>query len=78
MAIDMSPKAVKLRRFSFLSGYTLRNEAEEQEVHALDKYFHDINEHPGWPVWPQETIEQADQRQAQRRASKTTSISPQS
>jgi hypothetical protein len=54
MAIDMSPNAVKLRRFSFLSGYALRTGSEEREVHELDKHFTDIGDHPGWPIVPRE------------------------
>jgi hypothetical protein len=57
MPIDMSPDAVKLRRFSFLSGYTLRTDTEELEVQSLNQYFHSIGNHPGWKVWPREFLD---------------------
>lgn len=40
----------KIKRYSFLSGYVARTDAEEAEVHELYQYLHQIGEDPGWPL----------------------------
>lgn len=43
-----------LRRYAFLTGYALRTDAEEKEVHELQAQFLFAGQDPGWPVVPRE------------------------
>jgi hypothetical protein len=42
----------RLARFSFLCGYPGRSDSEEEEVHRLQKDLIELNEDPGWIIYP--------------------------
>lgn len=44
----------RLRRFSFLTGFTCRDDAEEAEVWRLKAELLDAGIDPGWPVYPRQ------------------------
>ena len=46
----------KMRRFAFLSGYTARNDKEEEEVHRLQRELQEEGRDPGWTVYPRTEI----------------------
>lgn len=55
--IDRSPTAIKLRRYAFLTGYTVRNDSEEQEVYRLRSELLAEEIDPGWSIIMNDDLE---------------------
>lgn len=52
-----SERCERCRRFGFLSGYALRTDEEEAEVHATVAWLRSIGRDPGWAIVAREAVE---------------------